>query len=137
MVDIARRGDRGPLETATERDAGADTSVSGVPVPLGALVFAAHCSANRDERRFDRADSLDVTRDSNPHLAFGLGPHTCVGASLVRREAEPVLTALRFHLPELRLAMRPEELRWRRGLVMRGLESLPTLQAAPSLARRL
>ena len=114
-----------PLETATERFAREDVIIAGVTVPRGALVYAALASANRDEREFPDADALDITREPNRHLAFGLGPHYCVGASLARLEGQVAIGTLLRRAPDLRPAVAPGAVRWRRGLVLRGLEALP------------
>ena len=99
--------------------------IAGVTVPRGALVYAALASANRDEREFPDADALDIMREPNRHLAFGLGPHYCVGASLARLEGQVAIGTLLRRAPDLRLAVAPGAVRWRRGLVLRGLEALP------------
>ena len=119
-----------PLETATERFAREDVIIAGVTVPRGALVYAALASANRDEREFPDADALDITREPNRHLAFGLGPHYCVGASLARLEGQVAIGTLLRRAPDLRLAVAPGGVRWRRGLVLRGLEALPVALSA-------
>jgi cytochrome P450 len=64
------------------------------------LVFA---SANRDERKRSDPDRLDVTRDPNPHLAFGFGTHFCLGASLARLEARIAFETLLARIPNYRL----------------------------------
>jgi cytochrome P450 len=61
-------------------------------------------------------NTLDITRDTNDHLAFGLGPHFCPGASLARLEGHIAIGALMRRFPDLRLIVAPEVLRWRRGL---------------------
>jgi cytochrome P450 PksS len=114
-----------PLETATERFAREDVSIAGVTIPRGGLVYAALASANRDERQFPNPDVLDISREPNRHLSFGLGPHYCLGAPLARLEGRVAIGTLLSRLPDLRLSVRPESLRWRRGLVLRGLEALP------------
>jgi cytochrome P450 PksS len=116
-----------PLETATERFAREDVTVAGVTIPRGAMVFAALASANRDDRQFINPDALDITREPNKHLSFGLGPHYCLGAPLARLEGQVAIATLLARVPQLRLAVATESLRWRRGLVLRGLESLPVL----------
>jgi cytochrome P450 PksS len=116
-----------PVATATERFAREDIPIAGVVIPRGELVYAVLASANRDPRQFPEADTLDVAREPNRHLAFGLGIHYCLGAPLARLEGEIAIAALLRRAPGLRLAVPPEQLRWRRGLVLRGLQSLPVV----------
>jgi cytochrome P450 PksS len=114
-----------PLATATERFAREDIPIAGVVIPRGEMVYAVLASANRDPRQFPHADTLDVAREPNRHLAFGLGIHYCLGAPLARLEGEIAIGALLRRAPRLRLAIPSEQLRWRRGPVLRGLESVP------------
>ncbi len=115
----------GPLETATERFAREDVTIAGVTIPGGSLVYAVLASANRDERQFADPDAVDIAREPNRHLAFGLGVHYCLGAPLARLEGQIAFETLFRRISSLRLAVAPEALRWRRGLVLRGLEALP------------
>lgn len=115
----------GPLETATERFPRNDVKAAGVTIERGDLVFAVLASANRDEQRFSTPDELDITRDPNPHLAFGFGMHHCLGASLARLEAQIGIATVFDKFPNVRLAAPPGSLRWKPGLVLRGLENLP------------
>ena len=114
-----------PVETATERYTREDVTLGGVTIPQGSMVLAVIASANRDERQFPDPNRLDIARDPNRHLSFGLGPHFCLGASLARLEGQIAIGTLIQRLPQLRLAQPAGSLRWRRGLVLRGLESLP------------
>jgi cytochrome P450 PksS len=114
-----------PVETATERFAREDVAVAGVTIPRGEMAFAVIASANRDERQFPNPDSLDITREPNRHLAFGLGAHFCLGAPLARLEGQIAISTLLRRAPGLRLTVAPGALRWRRGLLLRGLEALP------------
>jgi cytochrome P450 len=82
-------------------------------------------SANRDGRQFADPDKLDVAREPNRHLAFGLGPHYCLGAPLARLEGQIAIQTLLRRVTGLRLGVPPNRVRWRGGLVVRGLESLP------------
>jgi cytochrome P450 len=115
----------GPLETATERFAREDVRVAGVTIPRGALVFAGLASANRDERQFANPDELDLTREPNRHVGFGQGIHFCLGSGLARLEAQIAIGTLLRRCPSLRLAVEAGALRWRSGLVIRGLRALP------------
>jgi cytochrome P450 PksS len=119
-----------PAETATERYAGEDVTMAGVTIPRGALVLAVLASANRDERQFAGADTLDITREPNRHLAFGQGIHFCPGAALARLEGQIAIQTLLRRVPDMRLAVAAGALRWRRGLVFRGLEALPVAVGA-------
>jgi cytochrome P450 PksS len=123
VEELLRYGN--PVDMATERYTREEVTLAGVTIPRGAMVFAVIASANRDERQFTRPDALDITREPNKHLAFGLGAHFCLGAPLARLEGQLALGALLRRLPELRLAVEPGALRWRPGLVLRGLEALP------------
>lgn len=114
-----------PVDMASHRYAREDVEVAGALIPRGALVFGVIGSANRDERQFPHPDALDIARDPNRHLAFGQGGHYCIGAPLARMEGQIAITTLLRRFPDLRLAQPPEQLRWRRGLLLRGLESLP------------
>ena len=111
---------------ATERYPRGDAEIGGVTIPRGELVLAVLGSANRDERRFEDPEVLDLARDPNRHLAFGRGGvHHCLGAPLARMEGQIALNAFLERFPEARLAVAPELLRWRRGMFLRGLERLP------------
>ncbi len=118
-----------PLATATERFAREDVTIAGATIPRGELVYAVLSSANRDPRQFPEPDKLDLAREPNRHLAFGLGIHYCLGAPLARLEGETAISTLLRRAPGLRLAVVPEALSWRRGLVLRGLEALPVILA--------
>lgn len=114
-----------PAETATERYAVRDVEIAGTRIPKGEMVLAVLASANRDAAKFGDPDVLDITRKPNRHIAFGLGLHHCLGASLARMEAGVLLTALVTQAPRLRLRASPSELQWRAGLILRGLTALP------------
>jgi cytochrome P450 len=114
-----------PLETATERYTREDVTIAGVTIPRGALVYGVIASANRDERQFDNPDRLDIRREPNRHLSFGQGVHYCLGAPLARLEGQIAISTLLDRAADLRLEGGPEALRWRGGLVLRGLEALP------------
>ncbi len=114
-----------PVDIATERYARENVELAGVTIPRGALVLVAIVSANADETRFREAERLDVARGENRHLAFGLGPHYCLGAPLARMEGRIAIEGLIHRFPNLRLAEPVEQLRWRPGMSLRGLVSLP------------
>jgi cytochrome P450 len=70
------------------------TELGGVSLGGREKVFLLVAAANRDPRRWDDPDQFDITRNTAGQLAFGLGPHFCVGHAVARLEAEVVLTAL-------------------------------------------
>ena len=78
----------------------------------GQRVLMLYQSANRDERVFDEPDRLVVDRNPNPHLAFGIGTHFCMGANLAKAEVRVVLEELFRRLPDIR---RVDEGRFARG----------------------
>ena len=102
-------------------------TISGTTIPAGAFVMASLGSANRDERFWGAdAGELRLSRENaRQHVSFGGGPHHCLGASLARLEGQIAIATLLRRAPELRLASPPASLRWRGGMVLRGLASLP------------
>ena len=83
-----------------------EVEIHGQTIPAGKLVLLMLGSANRDPKQFPDANRFDITRDPNPHLAFGHGIHFCLGAGLSRLEARMALADILRHLPGLRLASR-------------------------------
>ncbi|WP_308310945.1 cytochrome P450 [Streptomyces sp. GbtcB6] len=113
-----------PVTLGLIRYAAEDIPLADVTIPRGDLVFVGVSSANHDPRRFPEPDRVDVARRDNPHLAFGHGPHYCLGAPLARLELQVVLSTLLRHHPHLELACRPTEVPWRPS-ALRGPASLP------------
>ncbi len=71
-----------------------EIEMHGQAIPAGVLVLAMVGSANRDARQFQAADQFEITRDPNPHVAFGHGIHFCLGAALARLEARIALNEI-------------------------------------------
>jgi cytochrome P450 len=100
-----------------ERTAREPVEVGGITVQAGEKVAVLLGSANRDPAVFDRPDEMLVDRDPNPHLAFGVGVHFCLGAPLARMELAESLPALFERFPRLELAGEPDS---RGTFVLRG-----------------
>jgi cytochrome P450 len=115
----------GPVMQSTLRIASEDVEVGGVTIPAGSVVVAMLTAANRDPHRFDDADRFDVTREENPHLAFGHGIHFCLGAPLARMEAEIAIGSLLRRFPAMELACNRREIPWRPSALLRGPAELP------------
>lgn len=109
----------GNLRVATE-----DIEIGGVLIRGGDAVLPAIVSANRDARAFPEPDAFRLDR-SEPHLAFGYGPHYCLGAWLARMELEIVFPALARRLPTLRLGAPETELGYDPGALLYRLAALP------------
>lgn len=69
--------------------------------------------------------ALDITRENSKHLAFGQSIHYCLGAPLARLEGQIAINTLIQRMPDLRLSIPAEQVRWRSSFVLRGLEALP------------
>ncbi|MEW9521523.1 cytochrome P450 [Streptomyces tubercidicus] len=115
----------GPVELATWRFATEELTLGGQRIAEGDPVLVVLAAADRDPARFTEPDVLDLTRRDNQHLGYGHGIHYCLGAPLARLEGQTALATLLTRLPDIRLAAEPDDLRWRGGLIMRGLRSLP------------
>ena len=119
-----------PLDLASQRFAREDLAIRDVKISQGDVVIAVIGSANHDETQFCNPEKFDITREPNKHLAFGQGLHFCIGAPLARMEGQIALQTLFRRFPNLRLAQEPKTLRWRKSLIVRGLEQLPVVSAA-------
>ena len=102
-----------------------DIELDNAPITTGTTLICDMAAANRDHRTFDDPETLDLTRSPNPHLTFGVGPHSCLGQMLARTELQVVLEVMVRRLPNLRLAVEPDELRRIEGLIVGGLQEVP------------
>ncbi len=105
-----------------ERTATSDTQIGEVTVKAGEKVGAMLGSANRDDEVFQNAQSFDIKRTPNTHIAFGAGIHFCIGAPLARLEMNTSLPLLFEKFPKLQLAGEPQQ---RPTFVLRGYETIP------------
>ena len=105
-----------------ERTATRDVEIAGITVREGQKIAALLGSANRDPEAFPEPDTLDVSRDPNPHIAFGAGIHFCLGAPLARLEMQQSLPMLAERFPQLVVA---DGATPRDTFVLRGWQSLP------------
>lgn len=80
----------------------------GIVIPKHARVLISYGAANRDERRFDKADEFDITRPVINHLAFSTGKHNCAGQNLARLEGQAILRALATNVSSLELTADPQ-----------------------------
>jgi len=90
------------------RTATVEVEVGGRVIPAGQLVSICYASANRDESTFERADELRLDRKPNRHVAFGHGPHTCVGAPMARLVLQIGLECVVDRCASLELAADPQ-----------------------------
>ena len=125
-VDELMRFD-GPSAVGTFRFTGEEIKVGDQVIPAGEILALSWHSANRDGSRFPDPDRLDITRKPTGALAFGHGIHYCVGVPLAKMQIEVALTRLLDRYPDLRLAVRPDELQWESSALLRGLRALPVV----------
>ncbi len=129
------RAEPGRLDTAVEemlrwwtpvmlfrRTAAADAMIAGVRIRAGDKVVVSFASANRDESVFADPDRFDPTRQPNPHLAFGHGPHFCLGAHLARVQMKALFAELLARTSVVEYAGEPTYLR---STFQRGVKHLP------------
>jgi cytochrome P450 len=106
------------------RHARSDVDLGGTRIPAGKMVLAMIGSANHDPRHFREPQKLDITRAPNPHLAFGIGSHFCMGAPLARLESRVALGEFLDRIEEFELAT-AEPWEPRKGLHVYGPNRLP------------
>jgi cytochrome P450 len=103
------------------RIAGEDMSIGGVDIPRGETMMLLLAAAHRDPAVTERPDEFDPTRTAIRHLAFGLGPHFCLGAPLARLEANVALSAVTKRFPNARLETEPA---YKPNVTLRGVADL-------------
>ncbi|MGB8402843.1 MAG: cytochrome P450 [Mycobacterium sp.] len=111
-----------PPVQLTSRVATEDMSIGGVTASKGDIMMLLLAAAQRDSRVFERPDVFDPDRGTIKHLAFGKGPHFCLGAPLARLEAAAALAAMARRFPDARL---DGEAVYKPNVTLRGLASLP------------
>ncbi|TXH24449.1 MAG: cytochrome P450, partial [Mycobacterium sp.] len=111
-----------PPVQLTSRVAVEDIYIGDVAVPKGDIMMLLLAAAQRDPRMYDRPGEFDPDRGVIKHLAFGKGPHFCLGAPLARLEASVALSALAARFPNAQLAGEPV---YKPNLTLRGLATLP------------
>jgi cytochrome P450 family 142 subfamily A polypeptide 1 len=111
-----------------------DVELRGQHLRAGDELMLFYPSANRDEEVFEDSGSFDIRRDPNPHLAFGFGPHYCLGASLARLELKVMFREVLARMPDLDLAP-GEALPVRPSNFVSGLEAMPVRFTPTPVAR--
>ncbi|MET8683049.1 cytochrome P450 [Streptomyces sp. NPDC004732] len=114
---------RHPPVLTFRRTAARDTELAGTRITAGDKVVVFHASAHHDERVFADPHRLDLARSPNPHVAFGDGPHVCLGAHFARLQLRVFHEEVTRALPVLRLAAPP------RRLVSHFINGLKSLRA--------
>jgi cytochrome P450 len=117
----------GPLQAAIPYVAAAPIELAGVRIDAGEVIVFALLPANRDPRKVERPDALDITRRDSAHLAFGHGIHHCLGAPLARLEGRIALGMLFERFPELHLAEPDQDPPRNPSLLMNAIRELPVL----------
>lgn len=115
----------GPVETTTLRYASEEVIYSGTAIPVGDIVLPSLVAANRDPEVFTNPNTFDITRNPNPHVAFGAGVHYCLGAPLARMEGVIAIRALVERYPKIALDAGIEDLEWNTSLLLHGMKALP------------
>jgi cytochrome P450 len=100
-------------------------TLRGKDIRAGERVFLLLSAANRDPERFADPDRFDLLRSPNPHVAFGKGIHTCIGAMLARLEMRIAVARLIERLPHLRLADEAFAPEWLPSIASRAMRELP------------
>ncbi len=102
-----------------------DIEICGQHIPRKWSVLCMLGAANRDPKRFEEPNRLDLKRLNNQHLAFSAGPHACIGGQLARLEGQVALLNLVQRFPKMKLTgQRPE---WASTFGFRGLKGLPVI----------
>lgn len=112
------------VHSQVDRIATEDLMIGGQLIRAGEYVMMSLLAGNWDTEFVDHPDSLDVDRNTRGHLGFGYGVHQCIGANLARVEMQVAFATLARRLPGLKLAVPPEQLRFKDANIY-GMKELP------------
>jgi cytochrome P450 len=107
-----------------------DIELGGETIGKGSTVVVSLLAANRDPRRFENADELDIHRQARGHLSFGHGVHQCLGQQLARIEMRAGFAGLLRRFPDLALAVPADEVRVKSDMNIYGVHELPVTWTA-------
>jgi cytochrome P450 len=113
------------VHSLIDRVAVEDLRIGGQLVRAGETVLMNLPAGNFDPAFVERPDSFEPARSARGHLGFGYGVHQCLGQNLARTELQIALPSLLRRLPDLRLAVAPEDLKFQNDKEIYGLEALP------------
>jgi cytochrome P450 len=116
-----------PVQLTKPRWATRDIVFAGHQFKRGDSVACLLTAANRDPSSFENPHQFDITRRPNPHLSFGTGVHFCLGFQLARAEAAIAFERILTRFPDIRLAVGPADIIWRKRVGIRTLTRLPVL----------
>ena len=116
-----------PVQFSKPRFVRHDVELDGVRLKKGDRIMAMVAAANMDPEANEHPERLDLQRRPNRHISFGTGIHFCLGHQLARIEGMCALQALFTRWPGLRLAVEPDQIRWRQRPGLRSLETLPVV----------
>ncbi|HJZ56404.1 MAG TPA: cytochrome P450, partial [Gemmataceae bacterium] len=114
-----------PADVGFMRVATQDVELPSGVIRRGEGVMPMISSANHDPAKFHDPDSFDIHRAGNKHLAFGQGPHYCIGAYLARVQLQEAFDVLIDNFPDLRLAIPAEQVVWNPSMVTHSIRTLP------------
>lgn len=107
------------------RKAAEDIEIGGVAIPEGAIVEVRYGAANRDPKQYPKPSVIDLERaNAQSHLAFGAGPHLCIGNQLARGELRLAFQALTRRLTNFRASRGEDSYRWMTSYIAHGPDRL-------------
>jgi cytochrome P450 len=107
------------------RAATEDIDVGGQLIHKGEGVLVLLAAANRDEAVFENSDAFDIVRKPHRHMSFGAAIHQCIGSPLARAELQMAFDTLFKRVPTLRLAVAPDDIKYKFDSLFFGVHSLP------------
>ncbi|MGH1489511.1 MAG: cytochrome P450 [Acidimicrobiales bacterium] len=117
---------------ATDRTVVSEFTIGDKILPVGAIVLVLFGAANRDPRRYDNADQLQLDRENPRPISFGHGVHHCIGAALARMETAAAITTFVNAFPDFEVD--ETKLEWRHSNTFRGPKTVPVRLNQPAVA---